>query len=181
MNINESTSIQPLKEFIYIECADGKTLPHLGYIEAELMIENGLQTSQTQTCLFLVAPDSRYSATTPVVLGTNILSELLQECKNNAGERFLQNAKLHVPWYFCFRTMVLREKNLSKCKNRLAVVRCAMTHKVTLAPNRSVSIMAYTDKGIDHPETTAMFQETEDAAIPAYIDVTPGIISYKYN
>lgn len=180
-HLKEMTHIRPLQEIIYIECADGQRLPYLGYIEVDLMIENGFPMSQKQTCLFLVAPDTKYSATTPVILGTNILSELLQECRNNAGEQFLQKANLHVPWYLCFRTMVLREKNLKQSNNRIAIVRSAQSHKVTLGPNKTVTITASTDREADHPETLALLEESKDASIPAYIDVMPGVVQFNCN
>ncbi|XP_053372981.1 uncharacterized protein LOC123532109 [Mercenaria mercenaria] len=172
--------LQPLKEILHIECADGSKLPYLGYIQADINIPNGLPKSQDHTCLFLVVPDTNYSSRTPVILGTNILEILVEECKNNFGEQFLQKSNLHVPWYLCFRTIVLRKKKLQQNKNRIAIVRSAVPHKVLVKPNESITIDVYTDKEIDHPVTNAILQETEDATLPGYIDVTPGLVRYEY-
>lgn len=75
--------------------------------------------------------------------------------------------------------MVLRDKKLKQDNHRIAVVRSAITHNFTIGPNKSVTIMANTDKGVDFPDTSAMLHETKDAAIQDYLDVTP-VIRYQY-
>ena len=102
--------ILPINQILKIECADGQQLPYLGYIETELFIERGLPKSESQQCLFLIVPDTNYSSKIPVIIGTNILNELLDECKTNFGDQFLSKANLHTPWYLSFRTIVVREK-----------------------------------------------------------------------
>jgi hypothetical protein len=42
--------------------------------------------------LFLVSQENKYSTTTPVILGTNILMELLNDYKKQYGEQFLKKA-----------------------------------------------------------------------------------------
>ena len=79
--------LQPLTEILHVECADGQILPYLGFIEADLTVK-GIPKSENQPCLFLIVPDTAYSARIPVILGTNVLSELLNKCKGNLGERF---------------------------------------------------------------------------------------------
>lgn len=95
--------LQPLTQILHIECADGKKLNYLGFIQIELSVEQGLPNSSSLHCLFLVAPDTSYSSKTPVILGTNILSELSKECRDHYGPQFLQRASLHTPWYLSFR------------------------------------------------------------------------------
>jgi len=71
-----------------IECADGEPLPYLGYIIADIDTSISLTDSAQRSCLFLVVPDTRYSAKTPLILGTNILNTLLGECKDKFGSQF---------------------------------------------------------------------------------------------
>lgn len=66
-----------------MECADGKPLPYLGYIETELQKKCGIPNSTSHTCLFLITPDTTYSERTPIIIGTNILAALLSEVKDN--------------------------------------------------------------------------------------------------
>lgn len=79
------TDIKPLDDILKIECADGEDLPYLGYITADLDTLQGLPKSSQHTCLFLVVPDTKYSSRTSIIIGTNILQELLHECEKNFG------------------------------------------------------------------------------------------------
>lgn len=172
--------IQPLIEIINVECADGSKLPYQGYIEIDLQILTGLPNSTSHPCLLLITPETQYSALTPILLGTNILSELMAECREAHGERYLQKAKLHTPWFLTFRCMTVRDKELSRNKDRVAVVKCAEIARVIIGPNDSVNLRGYTDKEIDHQPTTAMIHECEDSALPDFIDLTPTVLHYTY-
>ena len=178
--LKDTTKLQPMTEILNIECADGQKLPYLGYIETDLVIMKGLPDCKSQPCLLLVVPDTNHSSKTPIILGTYILKELLQDCKDTFGDQFLQKADLHVPWYICFRTMVVRDRTLKKNNNRIAIVRSAMPHKVILKPNETVNVRAYLDNEIDHCVTPALIKQTEDSSIPDYLDITPGVITYEY-
>ena len=104
--------LKPLNNLLHIECADGSKLPYDGYIEADISSIEGIQKSTLMPCLFLITPETSYSNRTPILLGTNILSQLISESKDNHGEMYLQTAKLHTPWYFAFRCISIREKEL---------------------------------------------------------------------
>ena len=69
------TEIQPLDHFLDIECADGRQLPYLGYVSADLDVD-GIPTQST-TVVFLVVPTSQYHSSVPILLGTNVLSVLM--------------------------------------------------------------------------------------------------------
>jgi len=88
--------IRPLDDILKIECADGEPLPYLGYIVAAIDTSVSLPDSAQRSCLFLVVPDTRYSAKTPIILGTTILNTLLGESKDKFGSHFLQKAKLQL-------------------------------------------------------------------------------------
>jgi len=163
------TNLQPLTEILNIECADGQPLPYLGCIEAEINVPDGLDKADSVHCLFLVAPDTKYSTRTPIILGTNILGIFLENCKATCGTRFLQTAKLHSPWYLSFRTIVTREKNLQRNKSKLAVVRCAVLEKIQLKPNETRNIKAYAEKCLEYPDTVAIVHETDDTSLPEFV------------
>lgn len=179
-NLANNYPLQPLQDIINlkIECADGQKLPYLGYIETELKISHGLPKASPLHCLFLITPDTNYSSRTPVIIGTNILSELLQECKQNFGPQFIQKAGLHTPWFLAFRCITYREKELKRNKSKVAIVRCAEPTRIILGPNESRDILGETDKELEYGQTTAIIHETEDSVLPDFIDITPGIVNY---
>ena len=172
--------IKSVGNILNIECADGQDLPYIGYIETEISIDKGLPGAKPLPCLLLVTPDTQYSKKTPVILGTNVLNELMKDCKNNFGEQFLQQAKLHTPWYLSFRTITIRNRELRKNNHRLAIIRCAADRKIIIHPNQSLEIAGYTDKEMSYPSSTALIHETEDSHLPSSIDVTPAVVQYTY-
>ena len=54
-----------------------------------------IPSDNIQECIFLVVPETDYNKTAPLFIGTNILDELLLQCKSKIGENILQNAALH--------------------------------------------------------------------------------------
>lgn len=89
--------LKPLKEILNVEHADGEKLPYLGYIVADTDAGNSLERSNSHTCLFLLVPETKYSAQTPIIVGKIILTELLTEVKDTFGVQFLYKAKLQTP------------------------------------------------------------------------------------
>ena len=71
------------------------------------------------------------------------------------------------------RATTVREKELRRNKNRVAIVRCAENSKIILGPNESHHIRGFSDREIDHKVTSAIIQECEDSSLPSYIDITP--------
>lgn len=69
-------------------------------------------------------PDTNYNSRVPLLIGTNILNELISDCKKQHGEQYIQKAKLQTPWYLTMRCIAIRERELKKTKNRLAVIHC---------------------------------------------------------
>lgn len=169
--------LEPLEKIINIECADGNSLLYHGYIETAIQLK---ETDSTFPCIFLIIPDSQYHSTVPVLLGTNILSVIMENYKDRFGIRFLQTADLTTPWYSSFRCIQLREKELRKTNNRLSLVKSAEHLKTIVPPNTNVTIQAMTTKEIPYHLTPAMTHPTESSFIPTDLDIEPSIIDYRY-
>lgn len=169
----------PLNDILKLECADGNFMPYSGYIQVQISAV-GIPSDHVQDCIFLVVPDTEYNKDVPLLIGTNILAEFLGHCKSKLGDNFLQNSALHTSWYLAFRCMVLRERELKKSKNRLALIRSAESRHITIPANSSVTIKGVTTKELDFHPTCAMMIETEDSIIPSDFDITPAVITYKF-
>ena len=173
--------LHPITELINIECADGQQLPYNGLIEATVYCE-GVPDVEDGSHYFpiLVVPESNYNRSVPLLVGTNILHHLLSGVKGSYGERFLQQADLHTPWYLAFRSLTLREKELARNNNRLGLVKCAAAKPVIVPPNTSITIPGYIDKAIPYGTTPAILQSTPGSVIPSDLEVTPAVTAYKY-
>lgn len=167
--------LKPLNNILNIECADGSKLPYTGYIEVELEAVS-IPKSKKQSCLFLVVPQTEYNKGTPFLLGTNILKELLDDCRTEHGTQFLQRAKLVTPWYTAFRCMSLRERELRRNKSKLGTIRSAETQRIQIGPNQSISIRCTAIKDIEHEPTCAIITDTETTLLPHFIDITPAVV-----
>lgn len=74
-------------------------VPYKGYID----ILYGLGLFERLPFLLLVKPDTKYSAHMPVIIGTNVVNELMLQCRTTFEERYLQQTHLSTLWYICFR------------------------------------------------------------------------------
>ena len=128
----------PVKDILNVECADGQKLPYSGYINAS-MTSSGISQCSEQFCIFLVVPDTNYNLRVPVLIGTNILHEIEKDCKLQHGDQYLQRANLTTPWYLSLRCLSIRQRELKKNKNRIAIVRSAETKRLTIGPNQSIN------------------------------------------
>jgi len=169
--------LELLEKLLHIECADGKALPYKGYIETEIYLP---ELQQSYSCIFLIVPDSPYHDNVPLLLGTNFLKLLVNSCKQQYGERFLQTTNLTTPWYSSFRCILLREKELTKNNNRLAVIKSAETKNITIPPNSDITIAGYVDREIPYHSTSAMVQPTKGSLIPPDLDIGPSLINYQH-
>ena len=95
-----SIPVQPLGNILKIEYAAGHHLRCAGYIEAEIEIPG---TDVSQTSLFLVVPETDYSSSMPVLVGTNTLRPMRGNCQATYGPRFLQKAVLATSWWLAFQ------------------------------------------------------------------------------
>lgn len=173
----KDVEIYPLEEIIKVHCADGSLLPYDGVIEVALKVDS---IGKEVNCLLLVSPETAYSKSTPILLGTNVLEELMSECQEKYGVQYLQKAKLSSAFYLAFRCMAIRKRELVRNNNKLAIVRSAEASKVTLGPNERKNIMGYVDKELAYPSTCAILEETETSALPDFVDITPATVQYQY-
>lgn len=170
--------LQNINTLLDIECAGGQQLPYKGYIETHLKLTDD---SDIHPCVLLVIPDSNYNTKVPLLIGTNILQPIMDFYKEQHGTRFLQSSNLTTPWYLTFRSIALREKELGRHNNALAIVKNAVKKPVTIQPNSTVQILGYTDKEIPYSTTTAMLHYSVLQPNWRDLEIEPGLIQYQYN
>ena len=81
-----------------------------------------------------------YHESVPILIGTSVLSILLNETRDKYGVRFLQKAKLHTPWYLALMCLTIREKELAHREYVLALIRSAENSRITIPPNTNGGI-----------------------------------------
>lgn len=116
----------------------------------------------------------------PVLVGTNILNVMMCRVSDNYGPTFLQKAKLTTPLYLAFKCMMLRDRELEKRNNRLAIVRYAGDAPITIRPNSEVTMDGITGKNLAYPPVCTLLQPTANSRIPSDLDITPSVVPYHY-
>ena len=95
-----------LSSVLEIDCADGEQLPYTGYIEVDIGMICG-DKNISGTYPILVVPATPYNKNFTLLLGTNILRHLQQECKQHFGARYLQHNITEPRWWLAFRSLTL--------------------------------------------------------------------------
>jgi hypothetical protein len=81
--------INLFKDFkLHVTGAGDRALPYMGYIEVDVSVPDiGLESV---ICILLVAPDTQYTESVPVILGTHVLNRLQRQLESNHGVQFQQ-------------------------------------------------------------------------------------------
>ena len=160
-----------------IECAGGNLLPYQGYIAAEFCLKN---MEDTYLGIFLIISDSPYHENVPLLIGTNILSSMIDTIREKHGDRFLQTTDLKTAWYSSFRCLLLREKELFKNNYKLAIVKSAEHRNIIVPSNSTITLSGYLDKELPYAKTSAMTHPTDNSTLTPDLDITPSLIDYNY-
>lgn len=171
--------IEQLDNILKIRCADGETMPYLGYIRVNVTTSD-IHTENNNDCLMLVVPTTEYSQKVPVIIGTNFIHTMMNCIQEQRGQRFIQTTRMTTPWHLAFRYITIRENKLSRNKNRLGVVKSAETDNIIIPPNSEVNINGYIDREVPYHPVCAFLQSTYKSVIPQDLDIAPSLISYKY-
>lgn len=174
--LSQFIEMKSLDQIVEIECAGGTQLPYEGYIEADIKTP-GDSNALTRN-IMLVVPDSQYSLHVPVLIGTNILSSMMEQLNKEHGERFLQTVALTNPWFTSFRCLTAREKELQKNDYRLAIVKTNC--RITLPPNTVTEVTGFYDREIPYQSTASLVQSTVLSPDYKDFDVEPILRPYHY-
>jgi hypothetical protein len=118
---------------------------------------------------------SAYNAKIPVLLGTNFLSKVATNCKEHLGPHphYVQRLSTQTTWYLALRCLSVRERQLSRNQNCVAVVRCAEPAKRTLLPNESITVKGVIDKAQPYHATCALLQPLRN--VYEDLDLAPSV------
>ena len=156
--------LHPLEALLKIECAAGQHLPYAGYIEVGLRIPG---RGISEMCLFLVVPETGYSANVPVLVGTNILTPLRDRCRHRYGPRFLQKAVLDTPWWLAFHHLGVQEQQ----QGQVTLLMCAAKTPIRVPPGGRVAVPVRA-RGKKSKDCLMMIHPTKEADLPEGVEIT---------
>ena len=167
--------LQPVEEILRIECAGGQHLPYLGFIEADVSVFD-LEIKEKSTVL-LVVPDTDYNARVPLLLGTNILRPLMETCRCDKGQQFLQKVAKATPWWLTFRCLSVEDRAVTRAKGRLGLVKSANSATIHIPSNSVRTVTGFITDAVPCARL-AMVHPTLKTTLPAEAEVTPTLVDF---
>ena len=159
-------SVQPLDGLIQVQGAGGHALHYLGYVEASVAFPDLGKVSTD--ALFLVAPDTNYHATVPVLVGTNLLTLEFLDGAIDAGQ------ELSTAWRRISKVRANQRKLEGKC-GHIGVVKT--TKDIVVPPSSRVLV-----KGITRAaaatcmRVSVMVEEASGSPLPGGLVPSPCLL-----
>lgn len=156
-------------------------MPYHGYIEVTIQ-STGIPSSLEEPLQipWLFVSPSNYSSQVPLLIGTNILHQMLDVVIDKHGDIFLQEATFFTPWYLAFRGMAIRDKEFARNNNRPWIVKSAKNYCIYIPPNSTVSLSGDIDKAIPYQSTTTVLEATSRYVFPSDLDIVVSLTDYCF-
>ena len=156
-----------LNNILNVEVAGGHLLNYAGYIQVSI-IPRVLNIDKSISGLLLVVDDTSYGHQVPVILGTNILSQL----NHIRGKR-----EIPTVWHTTFRTMTLTARRFRRNKGQVALLHCSQP--VTIPPNGTAILDCYPDNVIQY-KGAVVIEPIVNERIPNEIEVLPTLMFHQF-
>ena len=92
-------------ELLKIECANGQTVPYLGYIEVGISLPGSLPSTTEVYAPVLVVPDTPYNREVPLCVGTNVIHVCLSRGVEQCGRDFVGSDNVDPVWHFVYASI----------------------------------------------------------------------------
>ncbi|KAJ8031683.1 hypothetical protein HOLleu_24949 [Holothuria leucospilota] len=132
--------IRPLQDLLHIEGAGGQVVPYLGFMEIEVSLPN-------EPCLednifdvvALVVPDNNYNSKVPLTVGTNLMTQCREKCKQKFGSQFLQLSSVSTAWKLAFQHLS-QQARIDKKGGKLCNVGARIKKPLTIFPGQTLVV-----------------------------------------
>lgn len=112
-------TIHPIDQLLAVEGANGQLVPYLGYVEVRIKFPKDFIHSEPEILtLALVVPDVSSSSEVPLLIGTNTLDAIYEQCSNQPPE---QRDYSHHGYDKVWKVLSKRQKQISS--GRLGLVK----------------------------------------------------------
>ena len=151
--------VQPLEELLRVEGFAGHSMQFSGFVEAKLELP---EFGKSMAALFLVVPETSYHRRVPVLLGTNLLGELLD----------LDHQSLSPSWCSVIKSLACHRKLESS--GDLGEIRS--TKKIVVPPQSRVQISGLTRAAKTAcMRMTVVVEEAKSCSLPGGLVVAPSL------
>ena len=127
--------------------------------------------------ILLVVPDTKYSQSVPVVIGTNVLDRMLSKVEEVHGAQYHQRVCLPDAWSMAFRTLKIQSRAVARGKCCLAIVKCAARKNVVIPGNTSMIIQCKIDHRVFSSASLCVAEQLAGSSLPEGMTITPVLMN----
>lgn len=165
--------IKPISDILEVEGANGQPVPYLGYIEVDLKFPKALLESEPEIAtLALIVPDLRSNSGVPLLIGTNTLDPLYDQC---CDESSLPEDSPCYGYRHVLRTLKLRRKQATS--GELGFVKLRGKDQKVLPAKQKVLLEGYMHVNSVNTEKCALLEQPSRSTLPGGVFVECCLIS----
>ncbi len=159
--------VQPLNALLEVEGVGGHNLPYRGYTVANLTFP-GVSPDPIEA-LLLVVPETSYHRRVPLLIGTNILQEIL--CRTGT----LSSTDVPSVWHLALGSV--HAYNNARDRDSLGDVVC--TKDTVIPPDSRVLVHGFTRVKAGSCRLSVITERKPDKSLPGGLLLTPGFAELK--
>ncbi len=167
--------IQPINQLLAVEGANGQLVPYLGYIEVSIKFPKEFIYSEPEIyTLALVVPDVSSSSEVPLLIGTNTLDAINEQCSNQSN---MQSSSTLYGYDQVWRVLNKRRKQVASGK--LGPVKLkGRTNEEDLPAGQKTIVEGYmVQSALVGSETWALLEQPSESVLPGGVFVDNCLIT----
>ena len=165
----DASNLQPLGNLLTLNNASGGEIPYLGYVEASVEVPG----APISCYPLLVVHDTPYNVRVPLLIGTNVLSVLVDSLRYNLGVRFLQRAELPSAIVCGIQAMSMVQRTLDDTQGVISGV--CLLNSVDLGPGEVREVIGRVHVHAAIPQQAVAVQG-RDSFADGSVTVTPSLV-----
>ncbi|KAJ8369271.1 hypothetical protein SKAU_G00092990 [Synaphobranchus kaupii] len=135
-------------------------------------------TAETFSVLALVCPDQSYNMRFPLLVGTNVLRRLIQDCRKVGGDKYLSTLPIHTNWIAAYTACGEKLKTCNR-EGKAVPVRLCRKKPVIILKNDTCEVTGIRHTKVSGKGGKAILEEPERHAVPGALVVSKQLIQVK--
>lgn len=166
--------IHPIDQLLAVEGANGQLVPYLGYVEVSIKFPKDFILSEPEIfTLALVVPDVSSSSEVPLLIGTNTLDAVYEQCSNQPP---LQRNFSRHGYDQVWRVLNKRQKQISS--GRLGLVKLRERTNEVLPAGQKILLEGHIIQSVSMgDETWAVLEQPSESILPGGVFVDNCLIT----
>lgn len=166
-------TVWPLNNLLEVEGANGQSVPYLGYVEVDMTFPKAITGIETKILtLALVVPDLRSNSQLPILIGTNTLDVLYEQC---CERRTIKNSSALYGYKEILKTLKLRRNQNSS--GRLGWVKLRSKKQKVIPAGQKVLLEGFACVNSINTEKWALLEQPRLSSLPGGLFLSSCLLS----